>query len=144
MVEQSKVFVGKWSSWSHSLSDFRAEGAAQSVRVPGRQVEEMKLFAIIFACSVSLASAFSFGGGCLTPSAAALSVRRSGEAACRAGASARTPGGALTLRAAGDDGGKKEPADGSIEKILSGLGPMGSKFGAGVDWCAFFLPCLKI
>ena len=97
----------------------------------------MQLRVILLACSVPLVSAFTVPGGSLTPSAAALSGRRWGVS-CRAGASARsspTPRGVLDLRAAGEDGGKKEPADGSIEKILSGLGPLGSKVGAGVDWC---------
>jgi hypothetical protein len=97
----------------------------------------MQLRVILLVCSVPLASAFTVPSGILTPSAAALSGRRLGVS-FRAGDSPRsslTPRGVLHLRAAEEDGGKKEPADGSIEKILSGLGPLGSKFGAGVDWC---------
>lgn len=85
-------------------------------------------------CGIPLAAAFTVPAGNLCAGSAAAPMINALQSSSRVGGAVSREGGALSLRAEGGNGERPEPKDGSIEKLLGGLGPMGAKMGAGIDW----------
>jgi len=121
-IKSAPLFVlrftpkGIWSPWR----------SPQEMRVP--------LLAALM-CGIPLAAAFTVPAGNLCAGLAAAPRINALQSSSRVGGAVRREGGALSLRAEGGNGERPEPKDGSIEKLLGGLGPMGAKMGAGIDWC---------
>jgi hypothetical protein len=121
-IKSAPLFVlrftpkGIWSPWR----------SPQEMRVP--------LLAALM-CGIPLAAAFTVPAGNLCAGLAAAPRINALQSSSRVGGAVSREGGALSLRAEGGNGERPEPKDGSIEKLLGGLGPMGAKMGAGIDWC---------